>query len=223
MIHFSDSARNAWYTVVGVLKNFHFQSMHQPVSSLVVLHAGNSEAGTPYLPVRLAPHEPGPTVDRIRAAWQAVAPGAPFSGYFLDQAWDRLYRRETQWGQLFTFFAAVTLLLAGAGLLGLSAFLAGRRQKEISLRKLYGASLPALFLLMGGGFLRLVLGAAAAAVAVTAYGLRRWLDSFPYRIALDWRVWLPPLGVALLVCLLTISYYLLRSIHQNPARVLKEE
>jgi putative ABC transport system permease protein len=162
-------------------------------------------------------------VDRIRAAWQAVAPGAPFSGYFLDQAWDRLYRRETQWGQLFTFFAAVTLLLAGAGLLGLSAFLAGRRQKEISLRKLYGASLPALFLLMGGGFLRLVLGAAAAAVAVTAYGLRRWLDSFPYRIALDWRVWLPPLGVALLVCLLTISYYLLRSIHQNPARVLKEE
>jgi putative ABC transport system permease protein len=223
MIHFNDSTRNEWYTVVGVLKNFHFQSMHQPVSPLVVLHGSNPNASTPFLSVRLAPGDPGRTLDRIRAAWQTVAPGAPYSGYFLDQAWDRLYRREAQWGQLFTFFAAVTLLLAAAGLLGLSAFLAGRRQKEISLRKLYGASLPALFLLLGGGFLRLVLGAAVAAVAVTGYGLRRWLDTFPYRIALDWRVWLPPLGVALLVGLLTISYYLLRSIRQNPARVLKEE
>jgi len=223
MIHFNDSTRNAWYTVVGVLRNFHFQSMHQPVRSLVVLHGAHADAGTPYLSVRLAPHDPGRTVERIRAEWRRVTPGAPFSAYFLDQAWDRLYRREAQWGQLFTFFAAVTGLLAGAGLLGLSAFLAGRRQQEISLRKLYGASAPALLLLLGGGFLRLVLGAAVAAVAVAGYGMHRWLEGFPYRIPLDWRVLLPPLAVALVVGLLTMGYYLLRSIRENPARVLKEE
>ncbi len=224
MVHPSDSSQNRPYTIVGILEDFHFQSLHESITPLAVLHTSNPLAFTPFMAIKLHPGAvPEAVMGKVKAIWRQVAPDQPFSYSYLEQDWNRLYQQEQRWGELFTFFAVVTLLLACGGLYGLAAFLVHQRRREVSVRKLFGAASPHLFLLLSKRFVNVVLVAVGLAAVVIHFAIRQWLSSFAYRVSLRADVYVIPIGLILLLTLVTISYHLVKTIRTNPATALREE
>jgi putative ABC transport system permease protein len=223
MIHQSDSTRNQMYTIIGVMEDFHFQSMHEPVSALLALHTSNPNAYTPFVSVKIKATNPSVIVDKIRHVWQTLETDQPFSYFFLEQHWDRLYRQEQIWGQLFAAFGLITLVLACAGLFGLSAFLMQQRQKEVSLRKIMGAGLPNLFFLLGKNFLQLLSLAATGSIIFTHLAMGQWLGGFAYRISIGVDIYLTVILVTFLTGFGASCYHLTKVVFINPVQALKED
>jgi ABC-type antimicrobial peptide transport system permease subunit len=150
-------------------------------------------------------------------------PGFPFRYTFADQTFGRLYQSEMVMKQLAWYFAALAMLIACLGLLGLATFTAQQRQKEIGIRKVLGASVVGIVLLLAGDFLKLVLLAVAIASPFAWYGMHRWLENFAYRVQLEW--WLFGLAAlaALLVAFVMVSSLATKAALANPLKSLKTE
>ena len=206
--------------VLGVVKDFHFQSLHAPITPLVVeLRPGRAR----YLALRLAPGDLAVTVKTVQAGWSRVQPDRPFDYFFMDDRFDALYRAETQLGLTFKGVTVLALLIALLGLVGLAAHAAARRTKEMGIRKVLGASESHLAWLFYGEFIRLNLLGAALGLPLAYWGVARWLSGFAYRASLGWTPVLVSVLASALAVGVTLAYFVVRSARANPVKALKYE
>ncbi|SFD89192.1 putative ABC transport system permease protein [Chitinophaga sp. CF118] len=206
--------------IIGVVKDYHFESLHQEVAPMVMLmNAGNLRR----LSVRITGRDIKGTLDHIESAWESRFPDRPFKYEFLDQRFEKLYSTEQTQQLLFNIFSGVAIFISCLGLLGLSIFIAELRIKEIGIRKVLGASVYNLVVLLSGDFLKLVLIAILIASPIAWYVMNKWLDHFAYRIALQW--WMFGLAgiLAVVIALLTISFQSVKAALMNPVRSLRSE
>jgi putative ABC transport system permease protein len=159
----------------------------------------------------------------VQAAWDAFVPDRPVQYTFLDQELDKMYRAEVRLGQLFGVFAAVAILLAGVGLLGLSAYVARRRAKEVSIRKVLGATAQQVIALLSREFVVLVAVAFGIGAPVAYLAMQRWLADFAYRIEVGAGLFVGVGAVVLLVTLLIVGSQAWRTARTDPAEVLRSE
>jgi putative ABC transport system permease protein len=204
--------------VVGVVKDFHFQTFHTPIEPLALIPlSGNM------LAVRVRPGDVSAMVARLRQVFEATVQSQPWDFSFFDDEYDALYRKERRAGEIFGAFAALAVFIACLGLLGLAAFAVERRTKEIGIRKVLGASAPRLAVRLSREFVGLVLLANVIAWPVAYYAMSRWLQSFAYRISLGLGTFFLAAVGALAVALLTVGTQTLRAASANPVESLRYE
>ena len=162
-------------------------------------------------------------IGSITSVWKDYAPHQPIRYTFLDQRFARMYTDVQRTGQIFTSFAVLAIIVACLGLLGLSAFMAEQRTKEIGVRKVLGASISNLVMLLSKDFLKLVVLAIIIATPLAWYAMDRWLTNFAFHIAIEWWVFILAGFIAVVIALLTVSYQSVRAALVNPVQSLKSE
>lgn len=206
--------------VVGVVNDYHQVSLKKPLApSLFTCDWYEGE----YYAIRIHADHLARTLDEIQRSWTKAFPGNPFEYYFLDDYFNRQYANERKFGQLFTTFSLLAILISCLGLFGLSAYTAGQRVKEIGIRKVLGASVVQITTMLSRDFLRLVMIAIFLATPLTWMTMHSWLQGFAYRTAIPW--WIFGLAgiAALLIALLTVSFQAIKAAIANPVRSLHTE
>ena len=206
--------------VVGVVKDFHYQSLHHEIEPLVLMMGGS---WIEYLSIRIRSDDIAATLDFLKTQWGEVVSNRPFDYFFLDDDYDKLYRTEEQIGTLFGLFSILAIFVASLGLFGLASFTAQRRIKEIGIRKVLGASVSNLVLMLSKEFALLVGIANLIAWPIAYYAMHRWLQDFAYRI--DLGIWAFVLSgfLALFIALTTVSYQAWKVARTNPVDALRYE
>ncbi len=215
-----DRGRNR--EIVGVTKDFHFAGMHGQVQPLILKPGG---PGFLYdnATITLHPESFRETMAHVESVWAQLYPSIPFSGFFLDTDLDRQYRREEQIGRLLGVVTGMGLTISCLGLLGLAAFLTARRTREIGIRKVLGASTASITRLLTLRFALLVLVSSLIACPLAWYARERWLEDFAYRVDLNWYLFAIPVGVTLVLALLSVSLHAIRTARANPIDALRCE
>ena len=206
--------------VVGVVRDFHFESLHHKVGPVVIL---SRLPWVEYLSVRLQAEDVGATLARLQKTWERVNPETPFAYFFLDERFAQLHRAEERMGRIIGIFALIAVGVSCLGLLGLAAFTAEQRTKEIGIRKVLGASVAHIVLLLSKEFTYLVLAANLIAWPVAWVAMSRWLGGFAYRIELGPGMFIVGGVAALGIACLTVSYQAVRAALANPVQALKYE
>ncbi|MDN5289205.1 MAG: FtsX-like permease family protein [Mucilaginibacter sp.] len=207
------------YTVVGVVKDFHYVSAKQKIAPLMLLagHDINS------IMVKVKTSDIKGLIAGMKSQWDNFKPDAPFSYSFLDERFASLYASEQQTGKIFTVFSCVALIIASLGLFGLAAFMIRLRVKEIGIRKILGASVSNINMMLSKEFLKLIIIAVLISFPVTWYAMHKWLQDFAYRINIQWWVFLLAGVIALLVAAITISFQSIKAAFANPVKSLRNE
>lgn len=206
-------------TIVGVVKNFHFESLRHRIGPLCFF-LGNS-TGLASFKVHAA--DIPSILKQAEQKWKTMAPGMPFSYRFLNDSFDDMYRAEQRVGKVALMFAVLAILIACLGLFGLTTFIAEQRTKEIGIRKVLGASVPGLVQLLSRDFLKLVLFSFLIGIPLAWYFMYLWLQDFAYRIPISW--WIFGLAglIALAIALATVSFQAIKAAIANPVRSLRTE
>lgn len=206
--------------VVGVVKDFNFQSLHEKIAPMII----NNDvdwSGSFYM--KTAPNSTKAAIGAAQNVWKKFVANEPFEYSFLDDGYDKLYRAEQRSSLLVTIFSVIAVLLSGMGLLGLVTFAAEQRIKEIGIRKILGASIQSIIKLLSADLLKMVLIASILAFPIAWWAMDKWLQDFAYRIDISWWIFLSAAGVALLVALITISIQAIKAAIANPVNSLRSE
>ena len=204
--------------IIGVVKDFHFKSLQENIKPITFAF-GKSKADL--LVVKISPVDTEKTLAAIKEKWEAFLPNATFNYYFLDEAFDRQYKAQKQFGSLFLSFATLAILISCLGLLGLAAYSTIQRKREIGVRKVLGASIFNVVGLLSQEFMKLVGIAFLIAAPVSWFVMKLWLKDFAYHIEMQW--WMFALaGVsALLIALLTVSFHAIKAAVVNPVKSIQ--
>lgn len=206
------------YRVIGVIKDFNFESLREKVRPIFIRLADTGRE----LTVRYA-GDPRPILESLEKQWRALAPGEPFEYNFMDQEFDALFRAEMRLRDIFTVFSLLAIVIASLGLFALAAFTTEQRTKEIGVRKAMGASVFSLTFLLSREFTRLVLIAIVPAMAGGWYVSSWWLSSFSYRVEINPLIFLGCGLLAILVAWITVSYQAIRAASVEPVKSLRYE
>ncbi len=207
------------YTIVGVVKNFNFESLHETVGPLMFV----LRRSTGLISFKIKPDNIAGLIKSIEAKWKTFAPEMPFSYRFMDESFARMYTAEQRIGKIALIFSVLAILIACLGLFGLATFIAEQRTKEIGIRKVLGASVNGLVRLLSKDFLKLVLIAFVLAAPLAWWSMNTWLQDFAYRITLSWWIFLLAIVVALFIALATVSYQAIKAAITNPVKNLRTE
>jgi putative ABC transport system permease protein len=207
--------------VIGVVQNFHLESLRQEIEPALITIGDPDESRQ--AAVKLSADGIQAGMDHVRATLSGLAPGAALEYQFLDDEFEAMYRSEERLSQIFTAFAGLAIFIACLGLLGLAAYAAQRRTKEIGIRKAMGASLAHILGLLSKEFAALVAVALALGMPVAYWGMERWLDDFAYRTEVGVWTLIGAAALALTVAGLTVSYHALRAARTDPATALRQE
>ncbi len=207
------------YTVIGVVKDFHHESLREKIRGFVI----KNSVGGSRLSAKVSPDNISGTIRSIEKIWNEMNPAYPFEYTFLDDRFDNVYRSEQRIGKIFLAFSLITIFVACLGLFGLASFTAEQRTKEIGIRKVMGASVPNVVLLLSRQFTKWVLLANVIAWPVAFFAMRTWLQSFAYRI--DMGIWIFALSgvIALGIALLSVSMRAVKAATTNPIQSLRYE
>jgi putative ABC transport system permease protein len=208
-------------TIIGVVKDFHFESLHRKIRPLAINLLSDDEGR--YISVRTDPEVIPQVLAFLENKWRAFVSGQPFEYFFLDDDFDRLYTAEKKVGRLFTSFSILAVLVACLGLFGLASFTAEQRTKEIGIRKVLGASVSSIIVLLTREFSKWVLLANLVAWPVAYFVMHRWLQNFAYRIRIEIWIFFLAAFLAFLIAVLTVSYQAARAALANPAESLRYE
>jgi putative ABC transport system permease protein len=206
------------FDIRGVLKDYHWSSLKTPISANVL--ASRKICGT-YMSVQLQNADLKETITQIEKLYSATFPEKPFEYFFLDDFFDGQYIEDQQFHRVISLFALLSVILASLGLWSIASFSISRRIKEISIRKVLGASLESILLLLTSGFLKLILIAGIIALPITIYGINIWLNNFAYRINQSWDLYIIPVIVLIFISMCTISATTIKAGLTNPADNLK--
>jgi len=207
------------YRVIGIVKDFHFKSLHEPISPLVMT-LGNT-SGT--LIAKVKTQDMAGLLATTKNQWQQLTAEEPFSYAFLDERFAEAYQAEQKLGKILGIFAGLTIFIACLGLFGLATFTAQQRTKEIGIRKVLGASVSSIITMLSKDFLKLVFIANIIAWPLAWYGMHQWLQDFAYRIDISWWIFGLAGVAALLIALLTISLQAIKAAVSNPVKALRSE
>jgi len=207
--------------IIGVLKDFHFNSLHVPVNALIIRHGELDNYGTV-----LVKTEAGKTkqvLANLEKLCKELNPKFPFTYQFSDEEYSKLYKSETMTGKLADCFAFLAIFISCLGLLGLAMFTAEQKVKEIGIRKVLGASISSLFLLLSKEFLLFVIIAMLLATPIAWIAMNEWLKGYAYKIDISWWMFVMAGLAALAIALLTVSFQAVRAAVANPSKSLRAE
>lgn len=206
-------------TIVGVVKNFNFESLRENVGPLS-FKLGNNKWATAF---KIEASDASDLIANIEDKWKEMAPGMPFSYNFLDESFDQMYMAEQRIGKVALSFAILAILIACLGLFGLATYMSEQRTKEIGVRKVLGATVPSIVSLLSQDFIKLVLIAAIIAFPLSWWAMNSWLEEFAYRINIAWWIFLIAGLSAILIALVTVSYQAIKAAIANPVKSLRTE
>jgi hypothetical protein len=207
--------------IIGVVKNFHLASLHTPIQPLILFLKPDPDWG--YTIIKTAPGQTHEALVAIRKAHRQYNPAFPPDYEFADQEYAKLYRDETTAGQLAACFAGMAIFISCLGLFGLAAFTVEQRTKEIGIRKVLGAPVSGLVVLLSRDFLRPVGWAIVVATPVAWYVARQWLHEFAYKIDLGWWPFAVAGGLSVVIALFTVGYQSVKAAAANPVESLRSE
>jgi putative ABC transport system permease protein len=207
------------YNIIGVVKNFNFETLHQNVGPLSFF-LGKS-GGLASFKVNTANIKT--LIAEIESLWKSLAPGMPFSYRFMDESFNEMYQSEQKVGQIALIFSVLAILIACLGLFGLATFIAEQRTKEIGIRKVLGASIQGIVRLLSKDFMKLVAIAFVIAAPVSWWAMHSWLSDFAYRITIEWWIFALAALLALLIALVTVSFQAIKAAIANPVKSLRTE
>jgi putative ABC transport system permease protein len=206
--------------IIGVMKDFHFRSLQQPIKPLSMrIEPG----GCNLVSINVSAANLPATIAAVENKWKALIPNRPFSYFFLDEYFDKQYRAEERFGKLFLNFAILAIFISCLGLLGLASYSTIQRTKEIGIRKVLGASVSNIVNLLSKDFLKLVAISSLIAFPVAWFAMNKWLQDFAYRIGVSWWVFLMAGILATLIALFTISFQAIKAAIANPVKSLRTE
>jgi putative ABC transport system permease protein len=206
--------------VVGVVADFHQKSLRYPLEPTIL---GPFFGTDNPISVKVNPANLAATIAAIKKKYDQFLPGNLFDYFFLDEKFNEQYKNDQLFGKVFGRFAVFAILVASLGLLGLSLFSTFQRTKEIGVRKVLGASVSSIVILLSKDFIRLVIIAFLVASPLTWYIMHNWLQDFAYRIQINWWIFFIAGILAILIALATISFQALRAATTNPVRSLRME
>ena len=206
--------------IVGVVKDFHYAPLHEPVGPLVI---GLFNVPLVHISVRLQTQELPAAMARLEKIWKEFEPDRAMEFSFLDGELDAAYRFEAQFGRIAGLFTGLAIFITCLGLFGMALHAAEQRFKEIGVRKVLGATTAGVIALLSKDFVKVVLLANLLAWPVAWYAMQRWLQDFAYRVDMEWRTLALTGGVTLIVALLTVSTQAVKAAWANPAQALKCE
>lgn len=207
------------FPVIGVVKDFHFESLKQNISPLAFFLSRS----TGLISFRFQADNTQEVIQVIEKTWKRLAPGMPFSYSFLDEDFGRMYSAEQRLGKIFVVFAGIAIIIACLGLFALTAFTAEQRTKEIGIRKVLGASVSSIVVLLSKEFGKLIMIAFTIATPLAWFGVNWWLKSYPYKVEIGVMVYLVAGIFALMVALLTMGYQAIKTATSNPVNSLRSE
>ncbi|PWU24281.1 ABC transporter permease, partial [Candidatus Cerribacteria bacterium 'Amazon FNV 2010 28 9'] len=207
-------------TVKAVVKDFHFHSLHEPITPLVVFL--DSRRANSIL-VKILPDDVSGTLNRLKKTWNERVTHRPFEYHFLNEDYEALYKTERQTAAVFTTFSVLAIFLACLGLFALTAFAITQRGREIGIRKVLGASVLGLVKMLSGDFLKLVLISIFIATPLAWYFINKWLRDFAYRIPIHWWVFIAAGIIALLIAMMTVSIQSVKAAIVKPVKSLRTE
>ncbi len=206
--------------IIGVVKDFHFASLHRKINPLVIFIEPSQYNK---LFIKLKSDKLSQTLSELDQQWSQLVPNRPFVFTFMDQEYDALYRNEERLGSIFTVFACLAISIACMGLLGLVSFTVQQRSKEIGVRKVLGATIASLFGLISKDFTKLIVIAFLISAPLGYYLMNNWLTDFEYRTGVGYIPIIVSILLTIVVALLTISYQAIRAARMNPTDTLRSE
>lgn len=208
-------------SIIGVVKDFHFQSMHEAIGPLVI-RQDQYAFGSTFL-VKTHPGQIQPALAIAEKTWKKYFPGDPLSFRFLDEEFEQLYAKDKLMMRFSFLFGGLSILLSCMGLLGITVFAVRQRNKEISIRKVLGASSTSISLLLSGKFLKPVIIALLIAVPISYNVAELWLKNYAYRISISWQYFISSAAIIILISLVTIAIQAIRAGLENPVKALRKE
>jgi hypothetical protein len=206
--------------IIGVVKDFHYKSMHEKIGPMVLF--SNNDGGS-YLFIKTVPASIRTAISSAEKIWARYIPDQPFTYNFLDDSFNKLYKSDIKTSQLIFVFSVIAIIISALGLFGLATFTAEQRTKEIGIRKVLGASVKQLAMLLSKDFVKLVLIAIVIASPVAWWAMSKWLQEFAYRIHLSGWVFLSAGIIAAFVAILSVSVQAIKAAIANPAKSLRTE
>jgi putative ABC transport system permease protein len=221
-IESGDSGKVEYLPILGVVKNFNFESLRNPIGPYIFKFQ-NEGMMWGYLSVRLSAVNYAKTIADIEAKWKEFTANNPLQYYFLDEDFEKMYIQEKQNAQMAVIFAVLAIFIAALGLFGLTSFTVEQRTKEIGVRKAMGSSIAGIYIEISKEIVILVSISALIAWPVSYYYAGRWLENFYYRINPGAFSFIAGLTIALGIAVMTISYRVIKAARVNPAQSLKYE
>jgi len=218
-IYIINNGQATSFPIIGVVKDFNYESMHQPIGPLVFRLAKSPGL----VSFKVAPEGVGQSIARAREIWRTISPGMPFSYRFLDRSFADMYRYDQRVGEISLVFSLLAILIACLGIFGLATFMAEQRTKEIGIRKVLGASVGGIVQLLNRDFIRLVALAFLIATPAAWWAMHQWLQNYVFRTSINWWVFLAAGGSTLFIALITVSFQSVRAAIANPVKSLRTE
>lgn len=213
------------YKVVGVLKDFNLESLHSHITPFALFSntSESYETGVSYITLKVGSENIGKLMSSIEKKWNDYQPNVPFEYSFLDDDLNTAYISDQRQANLFGVFSFLTIFIACMGLLGLIAFIAQQKTKEIGIRKVLGASISEIVQMLARDFVMVIVIAMLMATPVAWYFMNKWLQDFAYKIEIPWWVFIVSGGMALVIALFTMGFQAVKAAVANPAQSLRTE
>jgi putative ABC transport system permease protein len=208
------------YAIVGIADDFHQQSLRESFEPLIFRLIPDVRG---YLSIKTSASNASQTIAQVKASWNKFFPGNTFEYFFLDDHFDQQYKADQRFGQVFTLFTSLAILVACLGLFGLASFTTVQRTKEIGIRKVLGASVPQILKLLYREFALLLVIAFVIAAPIAWYMISNWLQGYAFRIDIHWSYFVLPFVAILVIALLTVSFQSIKAAVANPVKSLRTE
>jgi len=212
---------NEKYTVIGVVKDYHFQSLTTKIGIQLFTMKPSNGFGKAF--IKIKPGTETASLQHIEKTFKKLFPITPYSYKFVDQENVRAYESEEKWKQIMLFSAILTIFISCIGLFGLSVLAAEKRTKEIGIRKVLGASVQGVVTILSKDFLKLVIISLLVAIPLSWIAANKWLENYPYRISLSWWMFAGAGMLVVLIALVTVSFQAIKAAVANPAKSLRTE
>ena len=207
------------YNIIGVVKDFHYSSLKEKIAPLALMLGNNRGA----LIVKIKTAGLDGLLASFKSQWNSFSPKGPFSYNFIDDRFAAVYKTEERTGKIFSVFAIISIIIASLGRFGLSAFSIAQRTKEIGVRKVLGANISQVVILLSKDFLFMVIVAFVIAVPLTWFAMHKWLQEFAYRVNIGWTVFLLAFCIAVCIAFVTLSFQAIKAALANPVKSLRTE
>lgn len=218
---FGGAKEGEFVTIIGVLKDFHFNSLHHEIFPMLIRPLSPSTWNL--TSVRIGPENIPEALARIEETWRTFSGGQPFEYSFLDEDFDNLYRSDLRMGQIFSIFAALAIFIACMGLVGLISFTAEQRTKEIGIRKVLGASVSKIVYLLSQEVVVLVFVAVLVAAPIAFYSMYKWLQNFAFRVGISPLMFVLTALGTIAIALLSVSFRAIKAAQANPIDSIRYE
>lgn len=206
--------------VTGVMKNFHFESLHQPIVPIVFMI---SQDRNNQVSLKIDAENQEQTLAYIKEEWAALRPDFPFEPLYVDEGFNRQYEAEERVKTIFTFFSGLAVIISILGLLGLTTFATQQRTREIGIRKVMGAETGNILILLGKDFLKLVLIGFLIAIPISWFGMSNWLEDFAYKIGISWTIFMWAGLIAGAIAAMTVMSQSIKAAWADPVKSIKSE